>query len=73
MINDNFIIEVEEIKQSKDIQYIDAVVIWCENNGLEVETAAFWIKKDPVMKAKIQNEAEDLNIIKRTGPRLPGV
>jgi hypothetical protein len=44
--------------------------MWCEKNKLEVETAAYWIKKDPTMKAKLQAEAENLNILKR-GARLP--
>lgn len=70
MKNSNFILEVEQICQEKNVEYIDAIVFWCERNKLEVETAAYWIKKDPVMKSKIQVEAENLNILKR-GARLP--
>lgn len=66
----NFIEEVEKLCQDKGIEYIDAVVLWCEKNKLEIETAAYWIKKDPTMKAKIQVEAENLNVLKR-GARLP--
>ena len=68
--NNNFIEEIEVMCKDKKIEYIDAVVMWCDRNKLEVETAAFWIKKDPTMKSKIQAEAENLNIIKR-GARLP--
>lgn len=68
--NHNFAKEVELICRAKNIEYIEAVILWCEQNKLEVETAAFWIKKDPMMKAKIQAEAEVLNILKR-GARLP--
>ena len=73
MINLNnfvFIEEIEKLCSTKNIEYIDAIVLWCERNNLEVETAAVWIKKDPVMKSKIQAEAENLNVLKR-GARLP--
>lgn len=71
VLNSNsFIEDIEKICKSKNIHYIDAVVLWCEKNNLEVETAAYWIRKDPTMKLKIQAEAETLNILKRTA-RLP--
>ena len=65
-----FVEEIEIICKEKSIEYIDAVVMWCEKNNLEVETAAYWIKKDATMKSKIQAEAENLNILKR-GATLP--
>jgi hypothetical protein len=68
--NVSFIEEIEKICSAKNIEYIDAIVIWCEKNNLEVEVAAGWIKKDPVMKSKVQAEAENLNILKRSA-RLP--
>lgn len=72
MINtNNFILEVEEIKKTKEISYIDSICFWCEKNGIEVEVVSHWIKKDPVLKSKIQLEAEELNFIKRTSPKLP--
>lgn len=68
--NTGFVEEVEKLCRDKNIEYIDAIIFWCQKNNLEVETAAYWIKKDPVMKSKIQVEAENLNILKR-GARLP--
>lgn len=68
--NSGFVEEIEKLCLDKNIEYIDAIVLWCQRNNLEVETAAYWIKKDPLMKAKIQAEAENLNILKR-GARLP--
>jgi len=68
--NFKFVEEIEKLCSVKNIDYIDAIVLWCERNNLEVETAAAWIKKDPVMKSKIQAEAENLNVLKR-GARLP--
>lgn len=68
--NSNFVEEIEHLCRTKNIEYIDAIVFWCEKNKLEIETAAYWIKKDPVMRSKVQVEAENLNILKR-GARLP--
>jgi len=68
--NTFFVQEIEVLYQTKNIQYIDAVVYWCEKNNVEVEYAAALIKKDPVFKSKIEVEAENLNILKK-GARLP--
>lgn len=69
-VNNTFVEEIETLRCEKNVEYIDAVVLWCQKNNLEIETAAHWIKHDPAMKAKIQAEAEKLNIIKH-GARLP--
>lgn len=61
-----FFSEIEDLSKSLNIEYIDAVVLWCEKNKLEVETVALWIKKEPVLKAKIQAEAENLNFLKKS-------
>lgn len=68
--NSSFVEEVEKLCRDKNIEYIEAVIYWCEKNNLEVETAAYWIKKDPVMRSKIQLEAENINVLKK-GARLP--
>jgi hypothetical protein len=52
------------------IDYIDAVVDWCDRNKVEIEYVASFIKKDPVFKSRLQEEAENLNILKK-GARLP--
>lgn len=69
-VNVNFISDVEKLCRTKNMDYIDAVIHWCENNKFEVEYAASLIKKDPAIREKIQVEAENLNILKR-GARLP--
>jgi hypothetical protein len=66
----NFASEIDKICRDKNIEYIDAVVHWCEKNNVEIEYAASLIKKDPVFKSKIQVEGENLNILKRSA-RLP--
>ena len=70
LTSNNFTSEIEEMCRDKNIEYIDAVVLWCEKNKIEIEFVAGLIKKDPVFKSKIQVEAENLNVLKR-GARLP--
>jgi hypothetical protein len=62
--------DIEKMCNAGRIEYIDAVVDWCEKNKIEIEYVASYIKKDPVFKSKLQEEAENLNILKR-GARLP--
>lgn len=58
--------QIEYLCKEKGIEYIDAIVYWCETNGVEVEYAANLVKKNQVLKLKLQKEAEDLNFIKKT-------
>ena len=62
--------QIEFLCEVKKLEYIDAVVYWCETNGVEVEYAANLIKKNQVLKLKILEEAENLNFVKKTA-RLP--
>ena len=62
----DFMIEIEKIVIDKKVNYIDAVIIFCEQQGMEVETAASLIKGSAKMKAKVQNDAEDLNYLPKT-------
>ena len=61
-----FMKEIEKIVQEKNADYIDAVVLYCQANNIEIETAASLVKGSTKMKAKIQNEAEDLNYLPKT-------
>ena len=60
---------IEELVQNnRDITYIDAIVEHCKDTGFEVEMAATLLTAS--LKAKITEEAESLNLIKKTN-RLP--
>lgn len=61
-----FMIEIDKVVQDKKISYIDAVIFYCEQNNIEIETAASLIKSSAKMKAKIQDDAEELNFLPRT-------
>jgi hypothetical protein len=62
--------EIEYIAKTRKIQYIDAVILWCEFNNHEIEFAGELIKKNVVLRSKIQLEAETLNFMKKSS-RLP--
>ena len=66
----SFVEEIEKIRREKNTDYIDSIVLLCEEKDIEYEMVAYWIKRDPALKLKIQAEAENLNILKR-GSRLP--
>ena len=69
---EQFVREIEKIKSSKNINYIDAVVLFCEKHEYEIESVALLIKKDPVLRSKIKDEAELANLLKsKVGSRLP--
>lgn len=57
--------DIENLIVEKNISYIDALLYWGEINNLEPETIAYWVKRNPDMKIKIQGEAEILNFLKK--------
>lgn len=61
-----FMSEIDKIVIEKRISYLDAVIFYCESNQIEIETAASLIKGSAKMKAKIQDDAEELNFLPRT-------
>lgn len=67
---ESFSQQIEYLCEEKRMEYIDAVVYWCDVNGVEVEYAANMIKRNQILKLKIQKEAEQLHYVKKTA-RLP--
>ena len=61
--------EIESIRSS-GVDYMDAILHYCEKNDVEIESIAKYIKKNVVLKAKLQEEAEELNYLQKTS-RLP--
>lgn len=59
-----FSMEIEELVYMKDIPYIDAIVLYCEQTGFELETAAKLVSG--VLKSKIKLEAEELHYLKKS-------
>lgn len=65
-----FYVEIEKMVCELKTDYMDAVVHYCEKNDIELETAASIIRSNGKIKAIIQNEAEDLNLLPKTA-KLP--
>jgi hypothetical protein len=59
---------IENIVKEKRVEYMDAVIMHCEEIGFEVELAATLLT--PPIKAKISEEAQAMNLIKRVN-KLP--
>ena len=49
---------------NKDMNYIDAIVYFCEQNKIEVDAVPKLISKP--LKEKIKYDAQELNFMKRT-------
>jgi len=57
--------EIESIVQkNEDMNYIDAIVFFCEKNNIDVESVSKLVSKP--LKEKIKYEAMELNFLKRT-------
>lgn len=58
------------VLDTKGMNYIDAIVHFCEKNSIEVESVSKLITKP--LKEKIKYEAMELNFLKRTSrAKLP--
>jgi hypothetical protein len=65
-----FSIKIEEIVWMKDVSYMDAIVLYCEETGFEVELAAKLISG--ALKSKIKIEAESLHYLPKSNTaKLP--
>ena len=57
--------EIESLVQiNEDMNYIDAIVYFCEKNNIDVESVPKLISKP--LKEKIKYEAMELNFLKKT-------
>lgn len=68
MTSQKFSLIIEDTTRQKRLSYMDAIVWWCEQNEMEIETAAKLI--NGVIKEKIRVEAQDLNYLEKSA-RLP--
>ena len=65
-----FAIEIEKIVSEEDINYIDAIVHYCDSNSLEVDSVTKLISKP--LKEKLKWDATRLNFMKPTSrAKLP--
>ena len=65
-----FAIEIEKIVAEEDLNYIDAIVHYCDTNSLEVESVTKLISKP--LKERLKWDAIRLNFMKKTSrAKLP--
>jgi len=57
---------IENIVKDSDgmITYIDAIITYCEDNNIEIESVPKLLSKP--LKEKIKYQAQSLNLVKRT-------
>ena len=63
-----FYIKIQKLVEQTKLSYMDAVLHYCDQNGMEPETAAQLINGK--LKAQIREEAEELNFLPKTA-KLP--
>ena len=65
-----FAMEIEKIVANDELNYIDAILHYCEKNSLEVESVTKLISKP--LKERLKWDATRLNFMKRTSrAKLP--
>ncbi len=70
MCKQSFALEIEKIVAEEKINYIDAIVHYCELNELDVESVTKLVSKP--LKEKLRWDATQLNFLKKTSrAKLP--
>jgi hypothetical protein len=65
-----FSLQIEKLAEKKNMPYMDAIIQYCSDTGLEVEVAAKLISD--VLRSKIKIEAEDLHFLPKSNTvKLP--
>ena len=65
-----FSYEIERICKEKKLPYMDAIIYYCDFNGVEIELAAKLVSS--ALKSKIKLEAEQLHFLPRSNTsKLP--
>ena len=66
----DFLQKIDDLVVEKKIEYLEAVLYYCEHTGLEIETAAQLIRRNAKMKARVRNDAESAGYFPKTA-KLP--
>lgn len=56
--------DIEQIVKISKVNYIDAIVSYCEHNNIEIETVSKLVSKP--LKEKLKCDALHLNFLKKT-------
>lgn len=55
---------------NEEVSYIDALVYYAETNNLEIDLIGEIIRRSPVLKSKVRDDAERLNMVEKS-TKLP--
>lgn len=66
----DFLQKIEQIAEDKRIEILDAVLYYCDQTGLEIETAAELIRKNAKFKARVRSDAENAGYFPKSA-KLP--
>lgn len=70
LTNERLTKEIEILVSKYKLDYIDAIVHFCEKNEIEIESVANLIRNNSRISSQIQIEAESLNFLPKRS-RLP--
>ena len=62
--------EIENLIDLHDIEYFEAIMMYVEKNNIDVEVVASLVKHNSVMKSKLEEECQRLNLLEKTA-KLP--
>ncbi len=66
LMGNDFEEQIRKLVREKNLTYMDAVIHWCTLQNIELEVGGELVDKSELIKAKIEEEAEDLNFLKKT-------
>ena len=70
LCQNKFTSDIESLVQESNLNYIEAIISYCEENNIEFESVGKLIAKP--LKDKLKAEATELNYLKRTSKsKLP--
>ena len=64
-----FALLIEEKVKTKRMSYMDAIILYCEENGIDPSNTKALINK--TLKEKVAYEAQNLNMLKEKVAKLP--
>jgi len=64
MNSTKFAQEIEKLVKNEKINYIDAIVLFCDENNIEIDSITKLISKP--LKEKLKCDAQQLNFMKKT-------
>lgn len=66
---EQILLEIQEYVND-EVSHIDALVHYAETNNLEIDLIGEIIRRSPVLKSKVRDDAERLNMVERSS-KLP--